>query len=179
MVNIETYYNTLNYPIESFNIFGIRNKGGFTNTFNDTLGVYYKNTSGIYVTMMWQGTTDPGLYWLENPMNVKGTAILKPGNYKDSHKIGMHRGEYKALVQNKPLPVWRDRDKDKEYDFSSDDYGTFGINIHRANPNTQSKQIDKWSAGCQVFANPADFKLFLQLSEQHGQVFTYTLFNEI
>lgn len=178
MSDIETYYEMHKYPIEKFNIFGIRRAGGFTNTFNDHVGVYYETSNGVWVSAMFAATTDPGLFWLENPSNVNGTAILKPGNYKNSHKIGLHKGEYKALVQNTPLPVWRDKDKDHEYDYVSIDNGMFGINIHRANPSTTSKQVDKWSAGCQVLANPDDFNTLLTLAEQHGTVFTYTLFDE-
>jgi hypothetical protein len=42
-----------------------------------------------------------------------------------------------------------------------------------------TKTIDKYSAGCQVFANANDFSVFLQLAERHktlyGNSFTYTL----
>ncbi len=41
------------------------------------------------------------------------------------------------------------------------------------------KIVDKFSAGCQVFANASDFEFFLELAEQHaklyGNKFTYTL----
>ena len=58
--------------------------------------------------------------------------------------------------------------------------GVFGINIHKA--GNASKQIDKWSAGCQVIANTDHFNNFMQLVNKaakiYGDVFTYTLINE-
>ncbi|MEI2737870.1 MAG: hypothetical protein V9F01_03695 [Chitinophagaceae bacterium] len=55
-----------------------------------------------------RATTDPGNYWLKTFMNRNGTAILKPGQYKHSHRIGVHRGKYQALVQQNPVTVLRD-----------------------------------------------------------------------
>lgn len=67
-------------------------------------------------------------------MNPKGTAILAPGQYQSSHKIGLHRGKYKALVQHRPVTVYRDNNKDSKYDLepTKKDTGIFGINIHKA-----------------------------------------------
>jgi hypothetical protein len=55
----------------------------------------------------------------------------------------------------------------------------FGINIHRANEKSISTIIDKWSAGCQVLNNPADFKKILTLAKESKKLnFTYTLLKE-
>ena len=35
--------------------------------------------------------------------------------------------------------------------------GLYAINIHRANAQITSAKVNKWSAGCQVFASPDDF----------------------
>ena len=61
------------------------------------------------------------------------------------------------------------------------DTGIFGVNIHKA--GTNSTQVDKWSAACQVFANSSDFATFMklcdnQISNGNGKTFTYTLINE-
>ena len=47
--------------------------------------------------------------------NVKGTAILVPGQYRGAYKIGFHKGKYKALVQAKPVKLYIDNDKDNKY----------------------------------------------------------------
>ena len=113
-------------------------------------------------------------------MNPKGCAVLKPGQYVDSWKIGMHQGKYKALVQAKPITVYRDGNKnDLAEESSVEQTGLFGINIHRANPSAISTIIDKWSAGCQVLNNPEQFKTLLDTCEKSGRKeFTYTLLRE-
>ncbi len=61
-------------------------------------------------------TTDPGYHYLQKPMVSRGTAILKEGQHRGSHRLGTHKG-YQALTQRIPLPVYRDNTKDKELDF--------------------------------------------------------------
>jgi hypothetical protein len=113
-------------------------------------------------------------------MNPKGTAVLKPGQYIDTWAFGLHQGKYEALKQVKPVTVYRDKDlDDKSEETAVTDTGLFGINIHRANEKAISKIIDKWSAGCQVLNNPADFKTLLDsCKESKLKAFTYTLLKE-
>jgi len=165
------------------NIVGVRADSNVPNKFDDKMYVFWNSENG------WQGkyftvTTDPGTYWLNNPMQKEGTAILKQGQYINSHKIGLHQGKYKALTQQKPVTVIRDYDRNALLDFNNgkEDTGLFGINIHRANATGTTKNIDKYSAGCQVFENADDFAKFLELAEKHntmyGNNFTYTLVDE-
>lgn len=165
------------------NIVGVRADSNIPNKFDDKMYVFWNSENG------WQGkyftvTTDPGTYWLNNPMQKEGTAILKQGQYINSHKIGLHQGKYKALTQQKPVTVIRDYDRNALLDFNNgkEDTGLFGINIHRANAVGTTKNIDKYSAGCQVFENADDFAKFLELAEKHntmyGNNFTYTLVDE-
>jgi hypothetical protein len=55
---------------------------------------------------------------MANLLNPKGAAILVPGQYCGSHAIGLHQGKYRALRQVKPLPVYRDSNKDMNYDLN-------------------------------------------------------------
>jgi|TARA_R110002124_G_scaffold72169_1_gene193232 hypothetical protein len=165
------------------NIVGIRSKDKTVNTFNDLITISYK-LRGQWHTRSWACTTDPGLYWLNNPGRTEGTAILCPGQYQGCYKLGKHRGSYTALTQSKPVRVFRDPDRDDEHDFDvSTQEGLFGINIHRANKSRRSAQVDRWSAGCQVFADPKDFAEFLKLCRKQVSVngwdsFSYTLIEE-
>ncbi len=168
------------------NIVGIRRNSTVPNSFDDTICVFYKNRDGSWQWMAWPGTTDPGTYWLRNPDAPKGTAILKSGQYTNSHVIGLHRGKYTALVQRGPNPVTvlRDYNRDNVLDFNTgkQQSGYFGINIHHASATGISKTIDRYSAGCQVFANISDFNVFMTLCQRHktlyGNLFTYTLIDE-
>ena len=109
-------------------------------------------------------------------------AILKEGQYRGSHKICLHQGKYEALKQQKPLKVYRDNNKDGVYDLNENSLqeGIFGINIHKAGKFVNgSTQIDKWSAGCQVFSKESDFNEFMDVmykaKDIWGNSFTYTL----
>ncbi len=164
------------------NIVGVRANNAQPNSFDDSINVFYKDNAGNWQFKSNPATTDPGTYYLNNPMNVNGTAIVIPGQYINSHKIGLHKGEYTALVQQGNIQVTRDFNKDNKLDFRTgkEETGTFGINIHKAGSN--STVVDKWSAGCQVFARSADFDAFISLCQQHsnlyGNNFTYTLLEE-
>jgi hypothetical protein len=166
ITNLIDFYKSkkyvLNEKLNQVNIIGIRSDSTTSNKFDDIIVVFFKSESG------WKGfeypaTTDPGTYYLKNPMNVNGTAILIPGQYK--YKIGLHQGKYKALVQRGEVDVLRDYDRNATLDFLNGKKfsGFFGINIHRANPSGASANVDKWSAGCQVFADSNDFNNFLDL----------------
>ena len=102
-------------------------------------------------------------------MMPQGTAILKAGQYIDSHKIRLHDGRYEALGQNGPVTVIRDYDRDAVLDFNNgrEETGSkFGINIHRAKSKGTTRTIDKYSAGCQVFSNADDFDDFMKLARK-------------
>ena len=163
------------------NIIGLRNLATRPNRFDDEIHVIYSDSSGKTLHHIYKATTDPGTYWLENPSMSKGTAILKEGQYKHAYKLGLHRGEYTALVQDKPVTVFRDYDRNAVLDFNngSEETGMFGIEIHRAASVGSTINVDKYSAGCQVFQNANDFKEFIGLcqkqSKLYGNEFTYTL----
>lgn len=176
------WFESGNYNL---NIVGVRNSetdGVVTNKFDDCLTLSY-NVDGEEHFHCFQATTDPGTHWEKNLLNSKGVAILVPGQYRGSHRIRKHRGQYDALCQQKTLPVYRDKNKDGVYDMLEEniDEGIFGINIHRATKwaGKTSTQIDKWSAGCQVIAANDDFRLFMEIANKGkdlwGNSFTYTL----
>lgn len=164
------------------NIVGLRTGDMTANRFNDWLLVFYL-FDGHWNFFAFPTTTDPGTFFRTNPINVKGTAILKPGQYRGMWKIGKHKG-YKALQQVKPCTVYRDANRDAYLDMTDQEEqtGIFGINGHRSNASRASTQVDRWSAGCQVLQDPDQFKFFLTLCDRavvkFGNSFTYTLLME-
>ena len=167
------------------NIVGIRNMEAgerITNKFDDHLTISYKIDDDWFYEIF-DCTTDHGDDWMDKPMNSKGCAIMKPGQYPKSHKLRLHQGRYLALGQQGPVSVYRDRNKDGKYDFdeSTVDTGLYGINIHRATKHAgkKSTRVDKWSAGCQVIASNDDWHCFLDICqtarEKWSNNFTYTL----
>lgn len=174
-VELEAKFAELGYQWPTLHIVGVRSAANEKNKFDDT--IYLINGPMMHV---FTGTTNPGTHWLKNLLNPKGTAVLKPGQYVDSWKLGLHQGKYEALVQRKAVTVYRDGDKDDTAEEQGkEDTGLFGINIHRANPSAISSLIDKWSAGCQVLNNPKEFSILIETCKQSKKdVFTYTLLRE-
>ena len=167
------------------NIIGIRNsktKGRVTNAFDDLLTIAYK-IDGEWKYHEFPCTTDPGTHWVENVLNDRGVAILKPGQYRGSHKLRLHQGKYLALGQKKPMKIYRDANLDGKYDLIEESVREelIGINIHRATGRSggKSTRVDKWSAGCQVIADNDDWHEFLDICQNareiHGNSFSYTL----
>lgn len=164
------------------NIVGVRSKNNVAGKFDDKLFVFWKNNKNKWEGKSYNITTDPATYFLENPLSNLGSAILKEGQWKDAYGIGLHRNSYEALVQKKPVIVYRDYNRDAILDWNNgrEETGLFGINIHKAGLNTED--IGKYSAGCSVFQIVLDFEEFMALARKHrqlyGNVFTYTLIDE-
>ena len=190
--NIKSYFEAKEYKffdtphrLLNLNLVGVRRDNQGTNTFDDFLLVMYREEE-LMISNRYQITTDPGKYWLKNPSNPKGTAILAPGQYRSTWQLGKHQGKYEALVQRKPVKVYRDNNKNEIIDYNNIaltlEEGYFGINIHRSNPYDQSYVINRWSAGCQVFKKIEDYNNFIQVCKDsakiYGNSFTYTLIDE-
>lgn len=169
------------YEDGTWNIVGIRSRAISTNTFDDVMYLFRKKGSDWELSV-YPITTDPGTYWLKNPMNSMGAGSMAEGQYKDTYVIGTHAGKYTALVQRAgKIKAYRDRDKDGQfkYDPSTIREGMYGMNIHRSSLSGESKTVDKWSAGCQVFGRVRDFNEFLERMKASGKSkFTYTLLHQ-
>lgn len=176
---------TKNYRIyrggrHDLNIVGIRS-AAHPNRFDDLITVFSFHHGWLF--WAFPATTDPGAFYLEKPINEEGTAILAPGQYRSAYAIGRHRGQYDALLQVRPVTVFRDKNRDRKID--SDQLtatGLFGINIHRAAKKGEPESVDRFSAGCQVIQNPADFDILMAMAragaDAYGNAFTYTLLDE-
>jgi hypothetical protein len=177
------YFHSGEYNV---NIIGVRNAAtgdGVTNKFDDCMTISYK-VDGEWKFNCWKCTTDPGKHWVENLLNKDGVAILKEGQYSGSHKIRKHQGKYDALCQKGPVKVYRDKDMNDEYDLLEENVheGIYGINIHKSGSRVNgSTQVDRWSAGCQVFSKESDFNEFMSVmykaKAKWSNSFTYTLIN--
>ncbi len=166
----------------NLNIIGIRSADRDANTFNDTLCVLFQ-VHGRWHVYQFDMTTDPGVFYRENPINVDGVGWLVPGHHAGLWSIGVFKGKYKALMQTGPATVYRDNDRDALLDNESHiDTGYFGCCLHRAHLEHKSIQVDKWSAMCQVLADPLDFDVLMALVHKsasiYGNSFSYTLLTE-
>jgi hypothetical protein len=173
------YFEDANNKGFDVNIVGIRNSATgqkVTNAFDDYITLSYKE-NGEWKFHIWPATTDPGKKGVLEYHNAAGVARLVEGQYRGSHNIGLHQGKYEALRQAKNVKVYRDANKDLNYDENKIAEGVFGINIHKA--GADSTYVENWSEGCQVFKKSADFEAFMKICRKardiHGNSFTYTL----
>ena len=162
------------------NIVGVRNSESgtkVTNIFDDNLTLSFKDQTGAWQFYSWMNTTDPGKKGVLQYHNKEGVARLVPNQYRGSHSIGLHQGKYEALKQAKAVKVYRDANKDLNYDETKITEGVYGINIHKAGQD--STWEENWSEGCQVFKRVKDFDEFMKIMKKsakiHGNSFTYTL----
>lgn len=147
----------------------------------------YLKVKETEILKMYPNTTNPGVYWLNNPMSKLGTAILKPNQWVDCWQLGFHKKpDHRALVQTGgKITVYRDADLNKNYNLSESkvETGFFGINIHGAGKFKPTTVISKYSAGCQVFSNWQHKEEVMNICEffkKHtGNKFTYTLIDEV
>jgi hypothetical protein len=164
------------------NIVGIRNSSTgktVTNKFDDWMTVSYKE-NGEWKFHIWTCTTDPGTKAVKEFHNPNGVARLIPNQYRGVWKIDLHQGKYKALCQRLGnVKVWRDNNRNMLFEEVTVQEGSFGINIHRSNPKTESEYVENWSEGCQVFKRVKDFNELMTICEKasqiHGNSFSYTL----
>jgi hypothetical protein len=173
------YFEDVNNKGFDVNIVGVRNSSTgqkVTNAFDDCITLSYKE-NGEWKFHCWPATTDPGKKGVLEYHNAAGVARLVEGQYRGSHNIGLHQGKYEALRQAKNVKVYRDANKDLNYDENKIAEGVFGINIHKA--GADSTYVENWSEGCQVFKKSADFEAFMKICRKardiHGNSFTYTL----
>lgn len=176
---IEKRMGELNLPLHEFHLVGIRSQESISDRFDDSMYVIWKNKiiGGPY----WC-TTNPGQYYLQNLLNPKGTAILVADKqYHNCFKLGLHKGK-DALIQCDNLLVYRDKDLDnlaEEAGEIIDAPESCRIDIHGANTSITSIIVGKWSAGCQVIADPDDFRELLSLCRSTAKgLFTYSLLKE-
>lgn len=173
----------------NLNIIGIRNSSGAPDTFDDSINLLYK-INGEWVWDTYEITTEPGPSILKRPLKSvqdKGTAILVPGQYRGTYKIGWHGSSsngHTALCQRGgEVSVWRDNNRDAVPDtHGPEDKGWFGINIHKHRGSGARVNTGGVSAGCQVFKDSLEFAEFMETcrdsEEKYGNSFTYTLIEE-
>ena len=141
----------------NLNIWYIRASNPITNLFNDKCIIFWKDRNNIWQYREFICTTLPGLSGLVSPQNKNGTFILKPGQYRGTHRIDLHRrgtsSQHEALCHRRGKMIgWRDNDRDTEYDFDGKIYEDgSGINCHRPSISSERTQrVDLSSLGCLV-----------------------------
>lgn len=167
------------------NVIGIRRPAatawasGRPDVFDDTILWAFTHPKGVGVALKAPVTTDPTRRWLRTPLNPGGCAVLEPGHYPGSHRLGLHRGRA-ALEQAGPMRIRRDANRNDAIDALGpviDAPAATKINIHDA---IGADAGDAASAGCQVFRYTQHLNALLgavreQAKAGRGDRISYTL----
>lgn len=165
-------------------IIGIRNPEDKANKFDD---MFYL-MKGEEIVLQMTGTTNPGTPVLKKgylKYNKDGAAVVEMDRiYPGLWKYGLHHGKIPALLQVRPITVYRDGDNDdKSEQIGKKTTGLYGINFHpdqhdpEAFDKDDKSDIGWWSAGCQVANQMDEYKETIQLTRYQESV-TYVLLDE-
>ncbi|MEM9092744.1 MAG: hypothetical protein AAGC93_28955 [Cyanobacteria bacterium P01_F01_bin.53] len=115
----------------------------------------------------WLASTEPGRYYVNNPMNSKGAARIQFSQYT-AWQVGIHGNSepHEALIQTGGIvSVHRDFDKNGIRTGDKLDTGYFGINQHSGYDNPV-RNVGRASAGCLVARSRAEHRQFMALIKQ-------------
>ena len=135
-----------------------------SNHFNDLRLVFaFNHRDDAVIEGAWEGTTEPGYWYTDNPMNPDGAARIAFGQYR-SWQIGIHgySDPHEALVQVGPVKVHRDYNRDMVRTGVAIDEGYFGINQHWGYSHPVD-DIGTASAGCLVGRTRTGHRAFMEL----------------
>jgi len=178
---LKNFYQTFSYPINEFNLFGVRFDRDSKNKdkINDYLG--YWMDDDIFIT---KGTTKPGVQYVNNPIEgTKGVFTLVEGKHEKVWSLGFHGvdpnsgrsglARHKALVNTKGVckctKGWRDINKNFVYDDKDVLVcGYYAVNFHNMGQINEAARVDigKMSAGCQVVRSRKDFEKIIKKFEE-------------
>jgi hypothetical protein len=184
------YYRTLKELEEGRSIIiGLRNKidtkkvSDNQDRFTDALYFIPQGAKEGDSIIPYQITTVPSLsYYGKKPMNPAGTGIKLPGEtlyFLQENDLG--HGKYKMMVEAEPIDVGRYEigvDKFDTYKPSKKSKEKTGMHIHRSSTKGKGICVGPWSAGCQVFSDPEEWKDFISKAESqtnNGPKFLYSL----
>ncbi len=136
------------------------------NEFNDRRVVIEVVDGVPKIVDHWQATSEPGAYYTYNPMNPAGAARIKFGQYK-AWAVGTHGNaeRHEALVQVRPITVYRDFNKDFQRTADKLDTGLFYVNQHWGY-DAPSNDIRNASAGCLVGRMRQGHREFMAIIKQ-------------
>lgn len=133
------------------------------NEFNDRR-IVIEVINGIpKIVNHWQATTEPGNYYTFNPMNSKGAARIKFGQYQ-AWSVGIHGNAepHEALIQVDPITVCRDYNQDFSRTGDKLDTGLFGVNQHWGY-DLPVNDVSNASAGCLVGRRRQGHREFMKI----------------
>lgn len=162
----------------------VRTADTLPDTMNDWLFMSHPTKGGGIQSIVCEGTSDAGLYYRKNPMNIDGTAIIQHGKqFRGAFTYmeeGGHRGQ-EAFRQTGPIDYWRDPNRDNYLDFiNPEEDEIFNTNGHDMGSNP--RYVGKNSAGCWGSLNENMDLMYqmaqVQISHGNGNKFSLATLHE-
>lgn len=168
----------------------IRTADNESNKFNDWIFASFFTKGNGMETIIIPGTTDAGLHYRLNPINILGTAIIQHGvqhmgayqyqNPKEDSSLRGHKGK-EAFKQVADMSYWRDADRDKYLEFDGEEQvANNATNGH--DMGTLGNNVNKWSAGCWGSTEEKMDLLYtfakIQRDRGMGDTFSFALLHE-
>ena len=132
------------------------------NAFNDLRIVFRVGAGGVpRIEGKWDGTTEPGKHFTDQPMDPGGAFHIKFGQYK-AWCLGEHH-DHEALVQRGDIEGYRDPHKTYKRDYNYPVHGSgFGVNQHWGY-DLPVNDLKNSSAGCLVGRTRDGHRAFMRL----------------
>lgn len=158
------------FAIEGFSSKTLSKIADTPDRWNDSIGILtFDANSSPKILCLYEGTTEPGLYYTRNPLNRGGAARLQLGFHKNLWSVGLHRG-YEALSQVGTATLVRDLNKNGARDDKVSRELNNGINLHTTKTTgwkgAFNDFVGQWSAGCVVIKEPNNFKNFMKILKE-------------
>lgn len=157
--------------------------------FNCKLLIFYKNEEETVNSHIFPITSYPGNYWIDNPMQPAGCAVITEGQHRGCWQLGFHY-QIPALVNtnpNRPISWVRvprgSRQLQREVLLKlKKESGAVGLNLHPV-MDQNNLTVGQDSAGCPVVQHLAHFNLIMdlvrmQVAQGLGSNFTLTVIHK-
>jgi hypothetical protein len=186
---VKELYKAHKYPLFekgdfNLNLFGIRSPNRVADSFDDTIGCFYKH-KGEEKVLLIPATIDAGAFYMKNPMNPDGCAFVCEGYYPGLWYWGKYHAK-NALIQKGIVKYYRDNNRDLIIDLDPKTLRTGGAEIGyflhpHFQPGNTATRVANSSAMCAVPQSNDDFnKLFylvqMQVNSGHGNSFSWAVF---
>jgi len=122
------------------NLWVIRSANREAGIFDDTLIVFWKVDAVKWEYRFYRVTADPSEVSLFNSKNDLGVAIIKQGQHRGAWALGLHKGQYDALVQVGNITVIRDFNQDEWLDIPDCDELSHWKNVAPYRINVYKRQ---------------------------------------
>ena len=164
-----SYYQANQWELDPLiNLFSFRREEGVSNEhYSDLIGAFSFSSPKI---ILGPGTTQPGIFYANKPLNPLGTAHVIKGFYPKVFKRGIHnkgkKSAHEAFLQVGKFSVRRDANHNGIIDVYEplETASNQGINLH--SQFGDGEDIGLWGAACSVLQHMTTLKELIKWADE-------------